>query len=124
MRTGLKKLLAYLKLQSEGGGGAEARWRRRGRGAVVALPGRGGRAPPELRGRAAAGGGAGARGRGGRWRGRGGRWRAVEEDSVSDREIGEEDDARFYSQIIVYFDSKHCASHKYHSKDFIRKKRL
>jgi hypothetical protein len=67
MRTGLKKLLAYLKLQSEGGGGAEARWRRRGRGAVVALPGRGGRAPPELRGRAAAGGGAGARGRAARW---------------------------------------------------------
>lgn len=67
----------------------------------MALPGRGGRAPPELRGRAAAGGGAGggagARGRGGRWKGRGGRWRAVEEDSVSDREIGEEDDARFYS---------------------------
>jgi hypothetical protein len=63
----------------------------------VALPGRGGRAPPELRGRAAAGGGAGARGRAARWKGRGGRWRAVEEDSVSDREIGEEDDARFYS---------------------------
>lgn len=84
------------------------RWRGRGEGA----------------GRPVAGGGAGARGRGGRWRGRGGRWRAVEEDSVSDREIGEEDDARFYSQIIVYFDSKHCASQKYHSKDFIRKKRL
>jgi hypothetical protein len=33
----------------------------------VALPGRGGRAPPELRGRAAAGGGAGARGRAARW---------------------------------------------------------